>query len=376
MKNIYSFTLGHLPELSFAEISEVLKYLNIAYSVIEFNKSFLLINTESEINSDFLIQKLGGTISIAKVEFQFNGNVDTDSMFDVFLEYIEKNFYEKKLKIGFSLYNFDAKFMASIKKSSFLFKKKLKEFGISTRIVTSKKDELSVVIINKEKLLKNGMAWQILRVEKGVMFAKVLSIFDYERFNKIDYSRPRVDARSGMMPPKLSKIMINLSDDENSIYDPFCGSGTILLMAGELNIRNIIGSDITAKAIDDASENLKWYEAIFDKKLNSQIFISDYKKLLDIEELKNKDFSIVTEGYLGEPLHGNESIAFIMNQRNDLENMYLDFFRISKELLQSGKSVVISFPVSLFKKETYYLRIIEKIESLGFEMQKLIEDKY
>jgi tRNA (guanine10-N2)-dimethyltransferase len=57
------------------------------------------------------------------------------------------------------------------------------------------------------------------------------------------------------LSPKLAKAMINLAN-KKKIYDPFCGTGGILLEAYHNNIE-AIGSDIDNKMIHFAKENLK-----------------------------------------------------------------------------------------------------------------------
>lgn len=42
------------------------------------------------------------------------------------------------------------------------------------------------------------------------------------------------------------------------ILDPFCGSGTILTEAMLINYKNLIGADISPKAINDTKKNIEW----------------------------------------------------------------------------------------------------------------------
>jgi tRNA G10 N-methylase Trm11 len=48
-----------------------------------------------------------------------------------------------------------------------------------------------------------------------------------DEYSKRDYSKDR-DMQIGMLPPKLSQMMINLSGGK-TIYDPFVGLGTVLI---------------------------------------------------------------------------------------------------------------------------------------------------
>src|SRR5205823_3602162 len=82
----------------------------------------------------------------------------------------------------------------------------------------------------------------------------------FEQFSARDFGRPGRDDLSGMLPPKLAIIMINLAanDTISVLLDPFCGSGTILSEALLLGYKNLIGSDISEKAVADTKTNLDW----------------------------------------------------------------------------------------------------------------------
>lgn len=373
MKNKHSFILGHSPEISFAEIKSLLNLLSIKFSILEFNKHFLIIETDSEIDASSIMEQLGGVIKIGKIENEFLIN-EIEKAQNFLFDYLVKNKPDKKLKIGFSFYNTTSSFMSSFERSSFALKKKLKQQNIPVRIITSKKQDLSAVIVQKEKLIDEGFDFQILFFTDKFFIAKTLAIQDYERFGSIDYDRPKIDATSGMMPPKLAQIMLNLSANRELIYDPFCGSGTMLLMAGELNYKKIIGSDILARAVSDSIEDIKWYEDKFNKKLNYKVFEADVLNLPQ-EIMTEKINCIVTEGYLGKPLRGNESLDFIKKQIKELEELYLKSFEVFSKI-SSLNCIVISMPVFVRDRELFYLEILEKIEKLGFKQENLLDDEY
>lgn len=61
--------------------------------------------------------------------------------------------------------------------------------------------------------------------------------------------------------PKIARGLINLSSvkTHETLLDPFCGTGGILLEAGLLGIR-VIGSDIEQKMIEGCRKNLDYYQ--------------------------------------------------------------------------------------------------------------------
>jgi len=61
--------------------------------------------------------------------------------------------------------------------------------------------------------------------------------------------------------PKIARALVNLSQvkKQQTLLDPFCGTGGILIEAGLLGVR-IIGSDIEKKMIEGSQKNLEFYQ--------------------------------------------------------------------------------------------------------------------
>jgi tRNA (guanine10-N2)-dimethyltransferase len=61
--------------------------------------------------------------------------------------------------------------------------------------------------------------------------------------------------------PKLARVMVNLSSIKKgeTLLDPFCGTGGILIEAGLIGAR-VIGSDIEDKMVDGCKNNLDFYD--------------------------------------------------------------------------------------------------------------------
>ncbi len=63
------------------------------------------------------------------------------------------------------------------------------------------------------------------------------------------------------LKPKISRCMVNLARAKpgDVFFDPFCGAGSLLIEAGLLGCR-VIGSDLNAKLLRGARENLRFYD--------------------------------------------------------------------------------------------------------------------
>ena len=143
------------------------------------------------------------------------------------------------------------------------------------------------------------------------------------------------------MNPKLARLMVNLGRVKagDVIFDPFCGTGSILIEAGLMDMK-VKGLDINSKIVEGCKENLKFYG------LRGSIRVGD---ILDITSHGRVD-AIVTD-----PPYGRSSFV---TDRN-LKNLYRGFISSAAEILSEGKYLVMSLP-NEFRAESDEFDIIEK----------------
>jgi tRNA G10 N-methylase Trm11 len=337
----YLFILGNNPELSKAEILSVID----AKKIIAESAKILAVETD-KLNCKNLMLQLGGTIKIAKI-------IGDQPKIEPILEIAET--VSGKFKFGFSFYD--------VKPSNIgmQIKGKLKEKGISSRLVTSKEPTLSAVIITKEKC-------HDFIVTAG-FFAQTCAVQDFQAFGQRDFGRPASDALSGMLPPKVARMMVNLSgaDPEKVLLDPFCGSGTVLAEALSLGYTKLVGTDLSEKAIEDSKINLDW--------LITELKINDYNLKIELADAKNlsQKFegnsigAIVSEPYLGNPIKGNENENTLKRIVIELEELYLQSFKEFQKILRVGGRAVIVIPEWHVGDKILKMDIFAQIEKLGFK---------
>ncbi len=165
---------------------------------------------------------------------------------------------------------------------------------------------VSPAAIAKLDLINSGYDFTIVEDGATCLIAVTTEVQDADRWTEIDMGRPRRNAKNGMTPPKLAAMLTHLAGPVDSLFDPFCGSGTFLLTAGMSGIPHIYGSDILPRIIDDAKLNLAWSRERGHIAANCdvQVTVADATKPLPLDA-ESID-AIVTEGYLGTPLHGDE----------------------------------------------------------------------
>lgn len=203
---------------------------------------------------------------------------------------------------------------------------------------------------------------------------KLIAVQNIALWSEKDYGKPRSDATSGMLPPKLARMMVNLavsqarskkqeagSKDWDSmlhtsyssplICDPFCGSGNVLLEAISLGF-DIIGSDVSEKAVEDTKANIKWLISKFECRNPEQISNLEFQiskqdaTRFDFSKIK-QDFVVVTEPYLGKPRKSKLRIEEEKEIREESVKLYADFLLNLKLTAnsQKPKAVVIVFPL-------------------------------
>lgn len=386
----YCFALGNNHSLCKVEIINVLFNRGIGFSIVESSQETLIIETDKEIENDINIDIFGSTAKFIKIYKTISLDVFLKNKnsslidFDFVDFFVPKN--KDKLIFGLSVYGAGCRFK-DLNYSWYIaptvcrdFRDELKNCGIKTGFLPLRERIVSTVSVDKNKLLTNGFEVVLAIGHDKVYIGKTLDIQDYESYSFRDYSRPNRDSKSGMIPPKLAKMMINLSgtDKEKTILDPFCGSGTILEELALLGYKKIIGTDISNKAINDSEINMKWlfdnYHEINKNEYNIKIKNSDVTTISRIIENKSVD-AIVTEPFLGSPKK-NFSLNQVSHEIRNLESLYLKAFNEFRKIINKPGVIVIIFPVFKCQGKFLNLSILEKIRQLGFKQKKFLPDIY
>lgn len=203
---------------------------------------------------------------------------------------------------------------------------------------------VSPAAVAKLDLIKNGYDFTIIEDGSTCHVAITTEVQDADRWTEIDMGRPRRNAKNGMTPPKLAAILTHLAGPVDSLLDPFCGSGTFLMTAGMSSIPKIYGSDILPKIIDDAKLNLAWSRKCGHLNTKSEISltVADATKPLPLDE--GSIDAIVTEGYLGTPLHGDEETHELECEAQQVQRLWIDCLPNLVRVLKTNGVVIATLP--------------------------------
>lgn len=364
------FLLGREPLLSAAEILSLLRRERIIFEKIKLEGQFLRLSGNIPAA---IIKQLGGTIKIAEELAENLSEVEL-------MNKIQTKLSSATGKIIFGISVYGENQPEKIERWGKELKKNLKAEGRSVRYIFKGESTLSSVTVEKNSLDEKGFEFLIQKTMSGYNLAKTLAVQPFESFSSRDYGRPGRDSESGMLPPKLAMMMINLTEAklDDKILDPFCGSGTIVSEALLLGYHDVVGTDLSEKAIADSRQNLAWLSENFGVINTSYFFVEQ----VAVENLSQKFApesitAIATEPYLGKPKRGNEAVDQLKNEAHELANLYTTAFSEFKKILRPGGRVVFIIPRFIMRSAapiTISDKILPGIQKLGFMVDPLLPE--
>ncbi len=349
----------------------------------------------SDIDAPFLIQRLGGTIKIGK---EIAANLTPEELIGAMTQ--EADNVEGKINFGMSVYDSNNREPRNTKHNEIegwakQIKNNLKEKGRSVRYISSSDGILNSATVFHNHLDSKGREFLVTPHAVGAgsprperwLLAATKAVQPIEELSKRDFGRPGRDDVSGMLPPKLAMMMINLAVGNwkleignFTLMDPFCGSGTILTEAVRLGYKNIIGTDVSEKAITDTKRNVDWTINSIDLKskienLKLNVFQADVFSLAS-KLSPHTINAIVTEPYMGPPLRGKESPEQIKKTCAELADLYTKAFEQFAKILKPDGSVVFIIPRYELRDMRYTIsdRIIPRLKEFGFTKERLLPE--
>ena len=213
-------------------------------------------------------------------------------------------------------------------------KRELKQHSLTLRYLPSRSGVAGVfhenLDCNRFDPAHPGMELTVLAEGNGLWLGITLTVQDLDEYARRDFGIPMPDPASGMLPPKLAQMMINLgldgAQEEVAIYDPFCGNGRIILEAASMGLP-VYGSDLIAEKVTASQVNLAW---LFHDRPAGEIWQADATDANAIELLHlhaaQLPIRIITEPYLGRPLRLPLQPKEVEAWKEELVNLYLPFF--------------------------------------------------
>ena len=314
------------------------------------------------------LDRLGGVIRFGEILGEF---FSENELKQEIVKNLTAQKPEGKLHLGISQFgagrNFLRNFLPQIKETL------RKTHDRNCRIVNNEYKNLDSGKIFGEKLLRKGFEFIIVKQNKSYLLAQTLANQNLQNYTLRDREKQFRDARLGMLPPKLAQILINLANPnpEDTIIDPFCGTGTINIEAAIAGYRTI-GSDIESKVLTLAKQNFaQMAEKFRYQKDTGNFSISDATKM----PLPKTQSIIATEGFLGENFTKPPDTQTIQKNAKTILHIWKKIFTH----LEKSKIHTISFCLPSWNTKGQNVSVSEelfaKIQKNGYSPLALFNNK-
>lgn len=335
---------------------------------------------DSQSWDDLLLQeRLAGTVKLGEILVAIDSEqLATSNLANKLADLIEAMPRADRVLYGLSILGGTQEQRRQIKQLPIELKKELKRRGRSSRWVTGEQGDLSPAAVAKLKLTSEGYDFCIGLTGDNIYIGLTTQVQNATAWSVRDYDRPFRDTRTGMLPPKLARMMVNLavgSDAQTSdiIYDPFCGGGAVIMESLlMLPKAQVIGSDIAAKQIAGSQQNLSWLKdngliAPDDLQNRLKLFVAPASKAADHLNGKIID-AIVTEGFLGKPLQGNEPQSYLEKNLREAEEVWRESLPTLAKLQATGGRLVACAPSYKTSQGKIALDLSKLAENHGYRL--------
>ena len=349
----YIFHLGNTPKLSLLE----LQFLTSDTKIQIFNTSLCSLELKNDSEAIRLANLTGGIVKVSSL-IKTTKKDSIDDIHKELIEYLASIAVEDKVRFSIGVLG-DEELLIDHSE----IKKQLSMQYIKSSFKVPLEKQLSAASLVNEKKLFEIL---VVKKEKEVLFVKTIWVQQLSEWVHRDRNKPYYDRRKGMLPPKVARMLVNIavedSKEKKVIYDPFCGSGTILMEGLMIGCR-VVGSDIDYSSVLGSQQNIDFLKKEYQLKHKSLVFTKDATGV-KTEDLPVNIDAIVTEPYLGRQTPKQDQLDNIFK---GLYKLYLGCFKTWMTLLKRKARIVIILPVVKTPKKTYSLeKLIDKIKDFGY----------
>jgi len=384
------FISGKNWRLSLAELTAYLRARELKFEISFFSKDFFVLKFSHDFEPE-TIESLGGTIKIGEEKTKFPTQILREAFVDKnkqaqsqitetlasngLVDDINKS--ADKLFFGVSVYCAEnplrplsgtiQRFVGSA------VKKELKGYGKKSKFMGFSKDrrvaQLSHVEVLKKNLVENKAEVLVCIGKEETWVAQTVAVHNPFEFQKRDVYKP-VQRKIFGMPPRLARIMVNLSEctPGKVLLDPFCGVGTVLQEA-LLEKANVVGVDVNPWCVKAANENLEWVKREYClEDAEFRVVQGDVGRLPEKVGQETVD-CIVTEPDLGPALRQIPTGPYAQKIIEKLEPLFFNLVDKAYKVLKNDGLLVLVTPYIITRSgQSVSMPIAEKLENKGFKM--------
>lgn len=376
--HLYIFTLGHAWKLSLSELIAI-----FGMEAYQTHTPYLALFRITQYTHDQLAKKfltIGGSLRIIKI-------IQTTTQQKFATDVIDHIIQSWDEKFNFALGAYGVEFRLS--DIGLRIKKTLQTQGKKARLVNTSNTNINAASFKKSRLGKIQHEYNLITIDQNTYLGVTIACQDIDAYANRDMNKSR-DMIVGMMPPKLTQIMINIATStqqwSGAIYDPFCGLGTTLIESANMNINHLYGSDISADMVQSSKDSLQQFiesERVWQDRIRAsggtphkdfssleyhifRLDASHINQAFDQHEIPT-NVTIVSEWFLGAIMSASSiSLQKIQSEKRKLTQLYHDFF-VGLEKSGFCGTIVMSFPFwNIDNKYVYFDEIYNIIDQSNF----------
>lgn len=321
---MYLFVFGRDPKISKLELDSFLTHESIEFENVYESTEYVILDFSHEFAPAKIIDKLGGTVRIAKV---IHGGAEIDDSFVDSLDF----YYPKKYNFAVNPVGLDDE-----EKEHVVGYLKKKSNGYKARAVQKKSESLPSPGKYFSWKLDEGFELSVMKIKGIYFFAQTLACADPHIYEYLDEARPTQKFTRGTSF-RLARMMVNIIglDKGKTIVDPFCGIGTYLMM-GLMAGYDVIGIDNEGEMTNASKKNLDWIKSKYKLKGGYELLTQDAQKA-DFEA-----DACVFEPYMGPFQKQLPNKTKALKIMNELEILYSQVFdNLADNLAKNAKVVCI-----------------------------------
>ncbi len=386
------FISGKNWQLSLAELTAYLNARQISFEIQHFTKEFFTIQTQQALDPA-VIDDLGGIIKIGQSML----TLPTQLVKDAYVKHnkqsekevaeaLEKSGIvdqmakqvEGRVFFGVSVYLEEDHLKSRAGEIQRLLgsavKDELSGYGKKARFMgfaDKSQGQLSHVEVLKKQLVETKSEVLLCIGKENTWIATTIAVHNPFEFQKRDIYKPRQRKIFGM-PPRLAKIMVNLSGctEGKTLLDSFCGVGTVLQEALLLKA-HVLGTDINQWCIKAAEDNLEWLKNEYElRDVDYRVVQSDVGFLSRKMGRETVD-CIVSEPDLGPALRQVPTTPYAQKVIDKLTPLFFGFVEEAYKVLKPNGTLVVVTPYIVARsKQVVTMPISEKAAEVGFSKVK------
>jgi tRNA G10 N-methylase Trm11 len=392
------FILGSNWLLSIAELIVYLRNRNIRVGVKDFSKRAVILSSAGDFNDEQLtnIQSaLGGCYKVAKVVTSYDCET-AKRAFPVTGRIIQKERAtllscpwvkevwaqpkDQRIKFGVSTYPMWNDQSVDLKRFTVGMDEAVKAILIKMGAKNvayyvyegpdRRKSDRQNTALWPQTLIRHGLLAspnaEILAVftAKTLYIGRTVAAYDSILQQHRDEARPYISPEISTSP-KICRTLLNVAGAKpgDTVLDPFCGTGTLLMEAAVLGMSSI-GIDIDDNAVKGTIANLRWLEKELGRTLKFSVFRGDARKTDSL--VKERVDVVAFEPELG-PIHSTRPEEDEAGKTIEgLTSLYHDTLTAASRRLKPEGRVAMTLPVINSKQGLFRVDLNELVRGTPF----------